>query len=77
MFHVKQTRILLVIGGKAVDPRNLSPTEIRGASIEGGETHPLKKGDVLIIPAGTPHWFKEIVHGPVLYYTVKATGAAR
>ena len=28
------------------------------------------KGDVMIVPKGTPHWFKE-VSGTVLYYVVK------
>ena len=77
VFYVLEGEAVLVIGGKAVDPKNITPTEIRGASIDGGETHSLKKGEVLIIPAGTPHWFKEIVKGPVLYYAVKSTGAAR
>ncbi len=67
----------LVLGGKVVEPRNVTPTEIRGASIEGGELRPVKKGDLLIVPAGTPHWFKEVGKSPVLYYTVKSTGAAR
>ncbi|MFY9607720.1 MAG: cupin domain-containing protein [Blastocatellia bacterium] len=31
----------------------------------------LRKGDVIIVPAGTPHWFKE-VSAPFLYYVVKA-----
>jgi quercetin dioxygenase-like cupin family protein len=31
----------------------------------------LAKGDVVVIPAGVPHWFKE-VPGTVVYYTVKA-----
>ena len=31
----------------------------------------LKKGDVVLVPAGTPHWFKEVPKS-VVYYTVKA-----
>ena len=37
----------------------------------GGDVHQLKKGDVIIVPAGVPHWFKE-VSNPFLYYVVKA-----
>jgi quercetin dioxygenase-like cupin family protein len=44
--------------------------ELRGSSIQGGETRQLKKGDVIIVP-GVPHWFKE-VSNPILYYVVKA-----
>jgi quercetin dioxygenase-like cupin family protein len=30
----------------------------------------LVKGDVIIVPTGVPHWFKE-VGGTLLYYTIK------
>ena len=30
----------------------------------------LVKGDVMIVPNGTPHWFRE-VDGPLTYYVVK------
>lgn len=77
VFYLLDGEAVIVLGGTVTSPREVTPTEIRGAAIEGGERHPLRKGDVLVIPAGTPHWFQEIVQGPVLYYTVKATGAAR
>jgi mannose-6-phosphate isomerase-like protein (cupin superfamily) len=38
--------------------------------IQNGETHHLTKGDVLVIPAGTPHWYKE-VEGSVTYLEVR------
>lgn len=41
-----------------------------GATIQGGETHHLVKGDVLVIPAGTPHWYKE-VEGSITYLEVR------
>ena len=44
--------------------------EYRGTMIDGGETRQLKKGDVVIVPKGTPHWFKQ-VDGTFLYYVVK------
>ena len=37
---------------------------------DGIQARTLTKGDVIIVPNGTPHWFKE-VSGPVLYYVVK------
>jgi len=77
VFYLLEGEAVVVLGGTVVSPREVTPTEIRGASIEGGEERQLLKGDVLVVPAGTPHWFREVVHGPVLYYTVKATGAAR
>lgn len=59
-----------VTGGRVVDGKSTAPEEVRGASIQGGETRTLVKGDVIIVPRGTPHWFKD-VKGPVTYYVVK------
>ena len=61
----------LVTGGAAVDAKTTEADELRGSGISGGDTHQLKKGDVIIVPAGVPHWFKE-VSNPFLYYVVKA-----
>jgi glc operon protein GlcG len=61
----------LVTGGSAVDAKETEPDELRGSSIIGGDAHELKKGDVIIVPAGVPHWFRE-VSNPFLYYVVKA-----
>ena len=60
----------IVTGGKSVNSKTVEPHEHRGTSIEGGEARSLKKGDVLIVPNGTPHWFKK-VDGAFLYYVVK------
>ncbi len=76
--HARDTDIIYVLdgaatmvtGGTVADAKTTAPDEIRGASIAAGESRRLVKGDVMIIPNGTPHWFKE-VDGPVLYYVVK------
>ena len=60
----------LVTGGTAVDAKTTAPNEIRGSAIREGESRRLVKGDVIIIPNGVPHWFKE-VQAPFLYYVVK------
>lgn len=60
----------IVTGGRSVEPKTIEPGEHRGTSIEGGETRQITKGDVLIVPKGTPHWFKD-VDGTFLYYVVK------
>jgi uncharacterized protein GlcG (DUF336 family)/mannose-6-phosphate isomerase-like protein (cupin superfamily) len=59
-----------VTGGKSIDPKMVAQNEFRGSAIEGGDTHQLQKGDVVIVPKGTPHWFKQ-VDGAFLYYVVK------
>lgn len=69
--YVLEGSATIVTGGTAIDAKTVEPDELRGSSIAGGETRELKKGDVLIVPAGVPHWFKEVTN-PFLYYVVKA-----
>lgn len=70
IIYVLQGSATFVTGGKLVDGKETAPNEIRGTTVEGGDTRHLKKGDVVVVPNGTAHWFKE-VSGPFLYYTVK------
>ena len=70
LIYVLEGSARFVTGGRVLAGANTAPDEIRGDSIEGGETRVLSKGDVIIVPAGTPHWFQD-VRGPVLYYTIK------
>ena len=59
-----------VTGGRVVEAKEVAPNEVRGTRIEGGDARRLKRGDVLTVGNGTPHWFRE-VRGPFLYYVVK------
>ena len=76
--HTKDTDVVyvlngeatLVTGGRAVDAKTTSPDELRGVSIDGGETRSLTKGDVVVIPAGVPHQFVKVTN-PFLYFVVK------
>ena len=71
IIYVLEGRSTFVTGGSTIDPKTVAPDEIRGRKITGGETRQIAKGDVIIVPAGTPHWFKE-VSAPFLSYVVKA-----
>jgi uncharacterized protein GlcG (DUF336 family)/quercetin dioxygenase-like cupin family protein len=78
--HTRDTDILyvvegtatLVTGGQAVNATPIGPEELRGDTIAGGQSRPLVKGDVVVIPNGVPHLFKDVT-GPFLYFVVKAT----
>ena len=74
--YVLQGSATLVTGGKATDVKSTGPEELRGNAIEGGETRTLVPGDVVVIPNGVPHWFRE-VKGPFLYYVVKVRQGER
>jgi len=69
IFHVMDGEATLVTGGKMVGGKQTKQDQWLGTSIEGGSTYHLSKGDVVTVPAGTPHWFKETKG--ISYYTVK------
>ena len=70
IIYVMEGTATFVTGGTAVEAQEIAPNEIRGARIDGGETRKLSKGEVIVVPKNTPHWFKE-VGGAFLYYTIK------
>ena len=61
---------MLVTGGVAVDAKTTAPEEIRGSDIKGGQSRKISKGDLIVIPNGTPHLFRD-VQAPLTYYVVK------
>jgi mannose-6-phosphate isomerase-like protein (cupin superfamily) len=63
-----------VTGGALVAGESIGPEEIRGKAVRDGDTRQIVQGDVIVIPHGTPHWFKE-VSGPINYYVVKVRSA--
>lgn len=71
VFYIMEGSATLITGGTLVDAKTTSPGQIRGTGITGGTTHMLTKGDVIVIPKGTPHWFKEVPE-VVVYFVVKA-----
>lgn len=72
IFYILDGTATFVTGGKVEGGKPTEPGEIRGDKIAGGATHKLAKGDVVVVPQGTPHWFTE-VSNPFLYLVVKVT----
>jgi quercetin dioxygenase-like cupin family protein len=70
VIYVQEGSATLVTGGTVVKPRNIEPNETRGTAIMGGETRHLSKGDLIIVPHGTPLWYKE-AQGPFSFLLVK------
>ena len=70
VFYVVEGEATFVTGGTMVGGKVTKPGQHVGSDIQGGETHRLSKGDVMVIPAGTPHWFKEVPQS-ISYYVVK------
>ncbi|PYS27200.1 MAG: hypothetical protein DMG11_17160 [Acidobacteria bacterium] len=70
LFIIVEGEATFVTGGTLVGVKQTSPDEKRGSRIDGGQTHHLTKGDVITIPAKTPHWWKEVPTKTVAYYAV-------
>ena len=71
IFYVTDGEATIVTGGTMVGGKTTAPNQLRGTDIQGGESRHLVKGDVIVIPAGIPHWFKEVPKS-VQYFTVKS-----
>jgi mannose-6-phosphate isomerase-like protein (cupin superfamily) len=71
---IEEGTATIVTGGTVVNPKTQKPGEIRGSSITGGERHTLATGDIIHIPAGTPHQLLIEKGKPFTYFVVKVTG---
>jgi mannose-6-phosphate isomerase-like protein (cupin superfamily) len=70
VFIIVEGEATFVTGGTLVGARQTAPGQTRAANVEGGQTRKLTKGDVITIPAKTPHWFKEVPTKTIAYYAV-------
>ena len=71
---VTEGQATFVIGGVVVGEvaaEGGAPGEKRGTDITGGTTQLVKKGDIINIPAGTPHWIKIAPGDEFSYVNVK------
>ena len=70
VFIIVEGEATFVTGGTLVGARETAPDQRRASSVQGGQTYHLTKGDVITIPAKTPHWFKEVTTQTIAYYAV-------
>jgi len=60
MFFVVEGSGTLVTGGTLKDERRTNADNLSGSTIDGGARRQVAKGDFIMVPEGTPHWFGEI-----------------
>ena len=80
VYHVLSGSGILVTGGTLVNPVvrednasvvvQINGPGVSGEGIEGGVSRRIDAGDVVIIPAGTPHRWSEVL-SPVTYTVVR------
>lgn len=55
IYYVLEGEATLTLGGRLDAPREIEPGEWRSPKITGGRTFVIKKGDLIVVPRGTPH----------------------
>lgn len=60
LFYVIDGSATLVTGGKLTNENRTNAANLTGSGIEGGVTRRVAKGDFIMVPEGTPHWFSAI-----------------
>jgi len=59
-FYVIDGSATLMTGGKLVNEKRTNPENLTGTAIEGGSSQAVAKGDFVVVPENTPHWFSTI-----------------
>jgi len=60
MFYVIDGSATLTTGGKLAEEKRTNAENLTGTGIEGGKSQAVAKGDFVIVPENTPHWFSKI-----------------
>jgi len=60
LFYVIDGSAMLVTGGKLKNESRTNDANLTGSGIEGGVSRHVSKGDFIMVPEGTPHWFSAI-----------------
>ncbi len=60
LFYVVEGGATMVTGGKLTEEKRTNPENLTGTGVEGGESRQIAKGDFIIVPENTAHWFSKI-----------------
>jgi len=60
LFYVVDGGGTIVTGGKLTNASKQNADNSTGNGIEGGTSKKIAKGDFILVPEGTPHWFSAI-----------------
>ena len=71
LFVIQSGEATVVVGGSITGSHPVSPGEVRGSAVVGGESHRVSVGDVVHIPANTPHQMLLDAGHQVTYFVVK------
>jgi len=69
LFYVIDGSATLTTGGKLVNEKRTDAANLNGSAIEGGTPRAISKGDWILVPENTPHWFSPI-HGVLVLFSM-------
>ena len=75
MFYVIEGAGTLVTGGTLRDEKRTNAENLTGSAIEGGTPRRIVKGDWVMVPEKTPHWFSQ-VEGTIVLMSIHLPHAA-
>jgi mannose-6-phosphate isomerase-like protein (cupin superfamily) len=73
LFYVIDGSATLTTGGKLVNGKRTDAANLNGSAIEGGTKRNVAKGDWILVPQNTPHWFSPI-NGVLVLYSMHMPG---
>jgi mannose-6-phosphate isomerase-like protein (cupin superfamily) len=60
LFYVIDGSATIVTGGKLAEEKRTNAENLSGTGIAGGTSRHIAKGDFIMVPENTPHWFSAI-----------------
>jgi len=73
LFYVIDGSATLTTGGKLTNEKRTDAANLSGTAIEGGTPRNISKGDWILVPENTPHWFSPI-NGVLVLYSMHMPG---
>jgi mannose-6-phosphate isomerase-like protein (cupin superfamily) len=67
LHHIVEGSGTIVTGGVIVRPTGGAG----GATIQGGSSRHVAKGDVILVPSGVPHWYQQLDGESITYLEVR------
>jgi len=59
-FYVIDGSATMITGGKLTAEKRTNAANLTGTGIEGGQSRSISKGDFIVVPENTAHWFSKI-----------------
>jgi mannose-6-phosphate isomerase-like protein (cupin superfamily) len=74
LFYVIDGSATITTGGKLVNEKRTDAANLNGSAIEGGTKRNIAKGDWILVPQNTPHWFSPI-NGVLVLFSMHSPDA--